>query len=240
MSKILTLTIIIFSLNLAQAQSDRIQYKTIMGSCPNKSSTEFSLLLIEKFSENRDLYQLKKLIIKEKLDSKYFLSFYEIKYDPLQKFLKINLDCSKPILKVHITRKTGENFYTSLLTEDGKLLDPNYEVVLKSEKMLKEKLPSLVVPISFIDDNKISNFVSIVEKMPSTMKNEISEMVVNSDLEFTIIMSIKNRATTVFMGTSMWDEKIEKLIQMIGYMKEENKIPTVINMLNIKKIVVKF
>lgn len=218
----------------------RVKYKTFIGYCPSKSAGELSLHLIEQFNETRSLQAVKELIIKDQLDSKYFLSEYKVNYDPLQNSLRMDFDCPKAVMKVQITRENGDEFYTAILTENGKLFDPNYEVLLRSEKKVKSKLPSLILPVSFVDNNQIFRFIEMINIFPDEAKKEISEMVVNEKNELTIILSMNGRPSTAFLGVSFWDEKVEKLTKVVDYMKSKRKVPSVINLTNSKKIVVKF
>ena len=55
-----------------------------------------------------------------------------------------------------------------------------------------------------------------------------------------MILSFGGRPTTAFLGDDYWSEKIGKLSKVIDYMKEKKSIPTIINLTNSKKIVVKF
>lgn len=218
----------------------RVKYRTYIGYCPSKSGGELSLLLMDKFNQTRSLQAVKELIIEDKLDSRYFLSEYKVQYDPLQNLMKIDINCPKAVMKVQITRESGDEFYTAILAENGKLLDPNYEVLLRAEKKIKGKLPFLVLPVSFVDNNKVSDFVTLMNNFPLETKKNISEIVINEKKELTIIMSVNGRPSTAFLGENFWDEKVQKLTKVVDYMKAKRRIPSVINLTNSKKIVVKF
>lgn len=218
----------------------RVNYKTYIGYCPSKSGGEFALHIMDKFNESQSLQQVKETIITEKLDTRYFLSEYKVNYDPLKNLMRIELDCPKPVMKVQITRDTGDEFYTAILASNGKLLDPNYEVLLRAEKKIKGKLPSLVLPVSYVDNNKIFDFIALMDNFPIETKKDISEIVVSEKSELTIILSINGRPSTAFLGENFWDEKVQKLTKVVDYMKNKRKIPSVINLTNTKKIVVKF
>src|SRR5690606_5047571 len=116
---------------------ERVKYRTYIGYCPSKSGGELSLLLMDKFNETHSLQAVKELIIEDKLDSRYFLSEYKVQFDPLQNLMKIDINCPKAVMKVQITRESGDEFYTAILADNGKLLDPNYEVLLRGEKKIK-------------------------------------------------------------------------------------------------------
>jgi len=219
---------------------ERVKYRTYIGYCPSKSGGELSLLLMDKFNETHSLQAVKELIIEDKLDSRYFLSEYKVQFDPLQNLMKIDINCPKAVMKVQITRESGDEFYTAILADNGKLLDPNYEVLLRGEKKIKGKLPFLVLPVSFVDNKKILDFVTLMDNFPAETKKNISEIVINEKKQLTIIMSVNGRPSTAFLGENFWDEKVQKLTKVVDYMKAKRKIPSVINLTNSKKIVVKF
>jgi hypothetical protein len=63
---------------------------------------------------------------------------------------------------------------------------------------------------------------------------------VNNEKEMTMIMSVDGHSSTVFMGNNLWEEKLVKLKKIIDYMSEKNRMPSIINLSNFKKVVVKF
>ena len=57
----------------------------------------------------------------------------------------------------------------------------------------------------------------------------------------TVILSIDGHPSSVFMGSDLWDEKMVKLQKIVNYVASEKmKVPAIINLTNLKKIVVKF
>jgi hypothetical protein len=42
------------------------------------------------------------------------------------------------------------------------------------------------------------------------------------------------------LGGDLWEEKILKLQKLLIYMEAKKKVPSVINLMNVKKVVVKF
>jgi hypothetical protein len=58
--------------------------------------------------------------------------------------------------------------------------------------------------------------------------------------DLTMLLSIKGKTVSVFFGRDYLAEKTKKLTKLIGYMKKKNKIPSIVNLRNTKKIVVKF
>ena len=116
---------------------EKIHYRTMFGQCPSKAVGRLTLTLIKEFEKNKSLLDVKKKIITDKLDEKYYLSSYNINYDPLQKMIKFHYECPKALMKVQIYRKDGDEFYTAVLVDNGKLFDPTYEILLRTEKRLK-------------------------------------------------------------------------------------------------------
>jgi hypothetical protein len=56
----------------------------------------------------------------------------------------------------------------------------------------------------------------------------------------TIIFALGGKATSVFMGGDLWEEKLLKLKKIVGYVGKNKRYPTSINLVNSKKVVVKF
>jgi hypothetical protein len=71
-------------------------------------------------------------------------------------------------------------------------------------------------------------------------RQKISEIIVNKNAELTIIFGLGGRATSVFMGADIWEEKMRKLIKVIGYVEQNRRYPSSISLVNAKKVVVKF
>jgi hypothetical protein len=143
-------------------------------------------------------------------------------------------------MKVQIYKKNGDEFYTAILVENGDLVDPTYEVLLRGEKKLKGKLPELAIPVTVLDSKGHLEITKLVAKMAPDFRKKISEVIINDNKELTIILSINKRAASVFMGKDYWSEKVGKLVKVITYLKKKKTIPAIINLTNSKKIVVKF
>ena len=217
-----------------------IQYKTYFGSCPSKAAGKLTLKLMRKFEETNSLMEVKSLIVSEKLDEKHFLSDYKISYDPATTLLRFDFDCPKPVMKAHIYKENGEEFYTAILTDNGAFIDPTYEVLLRAEKKLTRKLPSLAFPVSLIDSEAQKQMTRLALAFDGNFKDKLSEIILDEDKKLTMIFSINRRPSSAFLGNDYWDEKVEKLAKVIDYMKKKKTIPAVINLTNSKKIVVKF
>ncbi len=219
---------------------DKLKYKTYFNKCPSKIGGKLTLLLMKEFEKNNSLKDVKELIVSEKLDEKYFLSDYKISYDPLLNKLKFNFECPEALMKVQIYKSNGDEYYTAILVDSGKLVDPTYEVLLRGEKKLSKKLPELALPVSALDKNIHDKVTSLVANMTPDFRKKISEVIVNESNELTIILSVNRRASSVFLGKDYWSEKVGKLVKVVTYMKKKKSIPAIINLTNSKKIVVKF
>ncbi len=119
---------IFFLINTANAT---IKYRTSFGNCPSRTAGSLTLKLVKIFEGNRSLKDVKDYITSEKIMEKYFLSDYQIDYDPLKKIISLNLECPNPLMKVQIYKRNAIDSYDAILLEHGKLYDPTYMVLLK-------------------------------------------------------------------------------------------------------------
>ena len=219
---------------------DKLHYRTVFGQCPAKVVGRLTLTLIKEFEKNKSLLDVKKKIVDDKLEEKYFLSSYKIKYNPLDDMLKFDFDCPKPLMKVQIYKKDGEEYYTAILVDSGKLYDPTYEVLMRSEKKIKGDLPHMAIPAELITTDLHKKITSLLNELGDEFVNQVSEVILNENKELTIIMSIGRKPSSAFLGKDEWNEKIVKLEEIISYMSKKKTIPAIINLTNAKKIVVKF
>lgn len=219
---------------------DKTHYRSVFGNCPSKAVGRLTLTLIKEFEKNKSLLDIKKKIVEKSLEEKYFLSSYQVTYNPLHKMLRFNYECPKPLMKVQIYKNDGEEFYTAILVDSGKLVDPTYEVLLRAEKKIKGKLPHMAIPFKLINSEVHKKLTSLFNGLGGKFVKNISEVILNEKQELTIIMSVDRRPSSAFLGSDYWGEKVGKLEEIISYMKEKKSIPAVINLTNSKKIVVKF
>lgn len=241
MKKLLIISLIFSCTSFASKRlAKRVDYKTYFGECPSNVAGKLTLELMKTFEEKRSLKSVKEEIVANKLADKYFLSEYQISYDPIKDRIKFNFDCPKPLMKVQIYKDNGDEFYTAVLADNGKLLDPTYEVLLRSEKILTTKLPHLAIPVKALDGKLHEDMTRLMTKMDAAFKKKISEVIINENNELTIILSVRNRPSSAFLGQNYWSEKLVKLEKIISFMKQKKRIPTVINLTNSKKVVVKF
>ena len=241
MSKKLIFSIILASTCFAEIkQNTQVTYKTYFGKCPSKVAGQLTLNLMKEFEQNRSLKDVKKKILKDHLDEKHFLSDYKIKYHPTKRHISFHFNCPDPLMKVNIYKDNGDEYYTAILGENGKLLDPTYEVLLRSENKIKGGLPALALPVKQLERNEYKNISNILKLMDKKMVANISEAIVDKNDELTLILSINKRPSSVFYGKGDWEKKTKKMMKLVGYLSKKRKIPTIVNLTNPKKIVVKF
>ncbi len=195
---------------------------------------------MKEFEKNHSLKDVKEKILKEKLDEKFFLSNYRISYNPVIKTLKLRLECPEPLAKVQVYKSNGDEHYSAILGENSRLYEPQYENLMKAEKKLRHNLPLLALTMEQIESDAPITLSRFIKAMDPELRRTISEMIVNKNSELTIVFSLGGRATSVFMGADLWEEKLTKLTKIVGFVKESKRYPSSINLVNAKKVVVKF
>lgn len=217
-----------------------IRYQTSFGTCPARPAGMLAIQVMKEFERTHSLMAVKEKFLSEKWEEKFFLSKYHINYNPIAKRVRLQFECPEPLVRVQVYKDNGREHYSAILVDTGKLFDPSYEVVMKGEKRLKADLPSLAIPVRLLEGDVHENFTRFARKLDPQLRAKIAEMIVNDNSELTLIFSIGNRATSVFMGTELWEAKLEKLGKIISYVEETGKYPSTINLTNAKKVVVKF
>ncbi len=241
MKKIILLLLISkISLSWSAYPQPVINYKTNFGNCPSRTAGALTLAMVKVFEENKSLKSLKENIIQEKLMEKYYLSDYRVSYDPLEKMLRLNFECPRPLMKVQIYKNNGVDSYEAILVDNAQLFEPSYLTVLKEENKLKKNIPSLALPVGNFEIETRRSIASLVNNMEEDLKKNLSELILNELNELTIILSIGDRPSSVFMGPDEWDFKVSKLEKIIKFLEAKKRVPSVINLTNTKKIVVKF
>ncbi len=239
--KIILLAFVALSISYAKiAENNKVRYRTSFGSCPTKVVGSLTLKLVKIFEEQGSLLELKKFIIKNGAKDKYYLSSYDIQYDPMTKFLKFSYQCPEPLVKVQIYKENENKSYSAVLVSNGKLFDAVYEVLLRADNKLEAELPSLVIPIEDIEKDILKDISALVGDLPFNFRKDISEVILDDKHNITLILSINNKPISVFLGRNNWTDKLSKLQKIIAYMEKKKKIPVVINITNPKKVVVKF
>ena len=217
-----------------------INYRTYIGECPSKSSGMFALAVMKEFEKHLSLKDVKEKIINEKLDEKFFLSDYRISYNPVIKSLKVNLDCPEPLAKVQVYKANGEEHYSAILGDNARLYEPGFENLMRAENKLTQNLPSLALSLEQVNSDAPTNIANLVKMMDKELRNQVSEILINKNSELTIVFALDRKATSVFMGADLWEEKLTKLTKIIGYVSKNKRYPSSINLVNAKKVVVKF
>lgn len=244
MKVIMSILFLAFSLSAIAGKEryfqNKIHYRTIFGSCPSKAVGRLTLTLIKEFEKNKSLLDIKKRIVEDKLEEKYFLSSYSVNYNPLDKMIRFEYNCPKPVMKVQIYKNDGEEFYTAILVDNGKLFDPTYEILLRSEKKIVGELPHLALPVSLLNGDSYKKLTTLLSELKHGFTKKISEVILSEKEELTIILSVRGKASSAFLGKDYWSEKVGKLEEVISYLKKKKTVPAVINLTNSKKIVVKF
>jgi hypothetical protein len=113
-------------------------------------------------------------------------------------------------------------------------------MLLKAEKKLKADLPSLAISVRDLEGDVHVNFTRFATHLDASLRQKISEIIINDNKELSIIFSLGGRTTSVFLGTDLWETKLEKLTKIMSYVEKSQKYPTTINLTNAKKVVVKF
>jgi hypothetical protein len=143
-------------------------------------------------------------------------------------------------MKVQIYKTGATESYEAILVDNGQLYDPTYETLLRSEKKLTTSLPYLALPVGDMEDKVQKDLTNLVRDLRPELRKKLSEVILNDSRELTIILSIGGHASSVFLGPDEWKEKMIKLDKIVNYMELKEKIPAIINLTNMKKVVVKF
>ena len=219
---------------------NNINYRTYFGECPSKSSGMLTLIIMKEFEKTRSLKQVKEKILSEKLDEKYFLSDYRIAYNPVIKTLSVHLECPEPMAKVQVYKPNGQEHYSAILGDNAKLYEPQYENLMKAEKRLNIHLPLLAISMDQLEGSAPMDIARFIKIMDLDLRSQISEIIISKNSELTIIFGLGRKATSVFMGADLWEEKLTKLTKIVGYVGKNKRYPSSINLVNSKKVVVKF
>lgn len=243
--RIIFLVSILISLPLWAARPDSLQqkqvnYRTYFGECPSKSSANFAMMTIKEFEKNHSLKQVKEKILNEKLDEKHFLSDYKISYNPVINSLKIKLECPEPLARVQVYKSNGEEHFSAILGSNSKVYDPAYENLMKAEKKLTTPLPNMVISMDQLEGEVVHHLSGFIQLMDKDLRLQVSEIIISKSNDLTIIFSLGRKATSVFMGADLWEEKLTKLSKIVGYVSKNKRYPSSINLVNAKKVVVKF
>ena len=98
----------------------------------------------------------------------------------------------------------------------------------------------MAYPSRLLDSGQEKKITSLLNVIGEDFVKNISEVILNEDKELTIILSLGRKPSSAFLGKEQWHEKVDKLDSVIKYMQKKKTIPAIINLTNLKKIVVKF
>ncbi|OFZ14309.1 MAG: hypothetical protein A2X86_05525 [Bdellovibrionales bacterium GWA2_49_15] len=224
--------------------ANNYSYKSFFGSCPARPASEFALLIAKRFEEKKSLGDLKKYLENGHHSERYFVSNYKVDFDPLYERITIKLECPGPIYRVtfYSTKGTRPKSYDDLiLASDGNFYNKIFADFLTEEGKLTKKLPILAMPESRYGRELWSGLKRISTSIYGLeLEKNLTEMIVNKDGTLTLILSINSHPVSVFFGKNEWEDKILKLGRLVTYTQNQQRIPSIVNMTNSKKVVVKF
>lgn len=228
-----------FANPVLQFSQTRTQYTLDFSTCPMKSSGDLAILLAKEFDQTKSLYRLKKKIVDERYKEIYFLSSYLVNYNPIQKKLAFKFECPSLIAKIQITKENGISFLGSLV-DTGEVFDPQYEVLLRREKIITNTVPYFAISLKNLNDQKQLSVVKLLKQMNPKIYQQISEVILNDEEELTLILKSKSKALSVLLGKEYWDDKVGRLIKIQDHFSQKEKKPSIINLTSNKKVVVRF
>jgi len=227
-------------LNASLGEETTTNYKASFGSCPSRVAGKLTIQLVKEFDKRNSLLDLKKKVVNEGLLEKHFLSSYKVDYEPLSKLLRFSYECPLPLMRVQVYKNNGLDAYDAILVSSGKLFDPTFEVMLRNEGKLEQKLPYLALPLKQMDGKLQTDIATFLSKMDIHFRKDLSELILSEQGELTVILSVLGHSSSIFMGKNLWLMKLEKLEKIISYMESKGKIPVLINLTNVKKPIAKF
>ncbi len=217
-----------------------LKYKVEFGTCPKKTTGDLTLKILDKFRISKSLLEAKKYILDKDLESKFFLSSYDIKFNPVSNELDLSFNCPEPLARLQVYNENGTESYFSVLSKNGKKVDPNYENALRAEKILTAPLPVLSMNKSQINKQRLIDISRYLEKIDKKLVRRISDLIIDENDRLIIIIRNPNHAITAFVGQDDWKNKSKRLLKSIEYFDQKKKYPQYVRFLNSKKIVVKF
>ena len=106
--------------------------------------------------------------------------------------------------------------------------------------MLNYHLPLLAISTKQLEGEIPLQLATFIKKMDKTHRSQISEIILSKTSDLTIVFAFSGKATSVFLGADLWEEKLVKLTKIIDYVHKNKRYPGSINLVNAKKVVVKF
>jgi hypothetical protein len=232
--------ILISNTSVYSSISKKIKYKSSFNNCPSQSAGKFAMKALKKFEETNSLYDVKTEINDNFLQDKYFIKNYAIEVDPTENVMNITLNCPLALLRVVLMDSEAQGEFQSVLVDGGELFDPTYETLLLGEKKLKTYLPTLAIHKDNLNEKNRVEISRIIKSLGSENLSKISEVIFDNEKVLTMILSLNKKPVSVFLGKGNYGEKTAKLRRLLKYVHANNKQPKVINLVNVKKVVVKF
>ena len=215
-------------------------FETKFGRCPKYVVGKLFFQISEKFEKTKSLLEVKKLITKENLEKKYFLSNYELKTNLTKSKLWIEFECPRPLFQVIVNNPNLDKSNELVLVSNGQLFDPTYIQFIQDEKEESIYLPYLSIPESTVDKKMMDSIVQLMKSNNKQVNKLIAEIIINNAREMKLILKLNNKSSVVYFGKNEWPGKMAKLERVLLHYKNSSSFPIKINMAINKKVVVKF
>ena len=222
------------------AAKNEVSYKIKNYSCPTKVVGDLTLRLMDVFERDQSLKDLKLSIVKNAYESKYFLQDYEIKFNPLEGSLLFTYYCPKPLMKIEIFDSLGIKTFGGTLVSNGEIFKESFLKLLEKESNKELDIPYLSIPHDKINGELTKRIAKLYLSLSDVNKQKVSEIILNSSKELTFIITSSNRVASAFFGQVKWSEKVSKLEKILNHFNASDKLPSLVNLTNSKKVVVKF
>jgi hypothetical protein len=208
--------------------------------CPRIHVGKLALGIIKDYESGQSLLSIKEKMTNDGAVEKFFLKDYHVDFNPIARKFTFQFECPRPLLKAQIYDAKLKKSYMGILGDNGEMMDPSFEVVLRQEGMLREKLPFMAINWDDLVAHKQTKVVKLLDLFPKQVRSNLSEVILNSDDELTLILKTKLKGMSVFMGDDSWDIKLDKLTKVINHFEKLDRMPMLVNMASVKKVVVKF
>ena len=124
--------------------------------------------------------------------------------------------------------------------DNGEIYRESYQALIEKERGKPLNIPFLSIPHDKLGKMDSKVLASIYSKIDDRNKKKISEIIINEHDELTFIISSSNRVASAFLGEEKWSEKVSKLEKILNHFEDSGKLPSLVNLTNLKKVVVKF
>ncbi|MDH4467683.1 MAG: cell division protein FtsQ/DivIB [Bacteriovoracaceae bacterium] len=208
--------------------------------CPKLHVGKLALSIIKDYESGSSLLKIKEKLMSDGSVDKYFLRDYHVDYNPIAHRFHFQFECPRPLLKAQIYDKKLKRSYMGILGDQGEMMDPSFEVILRQEGMLNEKLPYMAINWEDLVAQKQLKVVKLLDLFPKSIRTNLSEVILNSEDELTLILKTKSKGLSVFLGDDSWDIKLDKLTKVLNHFEKLDRMPALVNLASTKKVVVKF